>query len=360
MIPKDFMIWNKHKNVDNRHLSEHYYYVGEHKTETTISLTQFNAVSIDTREINPDMESFKSLVDSSRINWFQVSGLTNSEAVTRIVNDFGMHNLDAKDILTPEHVAKIEEYDKHMLFIFNSTYYNSNLKLNSEHISILITDNIVITFTESNNPVFENACKALESNMMNIRKRGVGLFLAFLLNIIFANLVEAASKVEDLLEDIEETLLDTKCDQSGVGLQIQQRRKDYMMIKKNTQPLREQFSKLLRTDVVLINREIRPIYNDLADQLQYVTQTMESCREIISALVDLYISNNDLRMNEIMKRLTVVSTIFIPLTFLAGVWGMNYKFMPELEWQYGYFVAWGLMITVGFISLRYMQKKDWF
>lgn len=360
MIPKDFMIWNKHKNVDNRHLSEHYYYVGEHKTETTISLTQFNAVSIDTRDIDPNIESFKSLVDSNRINWFQVSGLTNSEAVTRIVNDFGMHNLDAKDILTPDHVAKIEEYDKHMLFIFNSTYYNSNLKLNSEHISILITDNIVITFTESNNPVFENACKALESNMMNIRKKGVGLFLAFLLNIIFANLVEAASKVEDLLEDIEETLLDTKCDQSGVGSQIQQRRKDYMMIKKNTQPLREQFSKLLRTDVVLINREIRPIYNDLADQLQFVTQTMESCREIISALVDLYISNNDLRMNGIMKRLTVVSTIFIPLTFLAGVWGMNYKFMPELEWKYGYFIAWGLMIAVGFISLRYMQKKDWF
>ena len=131
-------------------------------------------------------------------------------------------------------------------------------------------------------------------------------------------------------------MLDTKNDQTDIGTQIQLRRKDYLLIKKNTQPLREQFAKMLRTDVIVINREIRPIYNDLADQLQFVTQTMESCREIISALVDLYISNNDMRMNQIMKRLTVVSTIFIPLTFLAGVWGMNYKFMPELDFKYGY------------------------
>ena len=174
MKPADCMIWNRRKNVENRHLSEHYYYVGEHKAETTIQLTQYNADSILTRDLNEEIVSFKSLADRNQVNWFQVNGLTDSETVTRIVNEFGMHNLDAKDILTPEHVAKIEEYDKHLLFIFNSTYYNSNLKLCSEHISILITENIVITFTESHNPIFERVCKAHESNMMNIRTMGVG------------------------------------------------------------------------------------------------------------------------------------------------------------------------------------------
>ena len=141
---------------------------------------------------------------------------------------------------------------------------------------------------------------------MNLRKKGTGLFLAFLLNTVIANLVESASKVEDFLEDIEDTLLDNKSDQSDVGQQIQVRRKDYLLIKKNSQPLREQFSKLLRTDTIIISKDIRPIYNDLADQLQFVMQTLESCRETISALVELYISKNDMAMIDIIKRLTVV------------------------------------------------------
>ena len=116
-------------------------------------------------------------VDGNSINWFQVSGLTDSEAVTRIVNEFGMHNLDAKDILTPQHVVKIEEYDKHMLIVLNSSYYDTNMEINSEHISILITGNVVISFTESNNPVFEKAYKAIESDMLNIRRKNSGLLL---------------------------------------------------------------------------------------------------------------------------------------------------------------------------------------
>lgn len=304
--------------------------------------------------------SFNKLIDPGQVNWFEVSGLTNAEVITRIVNDFGLDNLDAKDILTPQHVVKIEEYKGRMLIVLNSCYYDSNMEIKSEHISILVTGNVVITFTESNNPVFETAHKALDSNMLNIRKKGSGLLLAFLLNTIIANLVETASKVEEILEDIEETLLDPKNDQGNMGSLIQQHRHEYMIIRKNSQPLKEQFSKLLRTENGIITPDILPIYNDLLDQLLFVMQTTESCREITSSLVDLYISNNDLRMNAIMKRLTVVSTLFIPLTFLVGVWGMNFKIMPELDWSYGYFIAWIVMLATGVLTWWYMKKKDWY
>ena len=143
--------------------------------------------------------------------------MTNADAITRIVKDFGLHNLDAKDILTPQHVVKVEEYKGRMLIVLNSCYYDVNNEMRSEHISILVANNTVITFTESNNPVFEAAHKALLSNMLNIRKKGSGLLLAFLLNTIIANLVESASKVEEILEDIEETLLDPKNDQGNMG-----------------------------------------------------------------------------------------------------------------------------------------------
>lgn len=171
MRRREYVHPHKRKHISNRHLADRYFYAGEHDTVTRISLTQYNADTLHTREIKTNETSFKKFVDGNSINWFQVSGLTDSEAVTRIVNEFGMHNLDAKDILTPQHVVKIEEYDKHMLIVLNSSYYDTNMEINSEHISILITGNVVISFTESNNPVFENAYKAIESNMLNIRRK---------------------------------------------------------------------------------------------------------------------------------------------------------------------------------------------
>ena len=279
MRRREYVHPHKRKHISNRHLADRYFYAGEHDTVTRISLTQYNTDTLHTREIKTNETSFKKFVDGNSINWFQVSGLTDSEAVTRIVNEFGMHNLDAKDILTPQHVVKIEEYDKHMLIVLNSSYYDTNMEINSEHISILITGNVVISFTESNNPVLEKAYKAIESDMLNIRRKNSGLLLAFLLNTIIANLVESASKVEEMLEDIEETLLDIKNDQGNMGLLIQQRRKEYMVIRKNSQPLKEQFAKLLRTENGIISSDILPIYNDLSDQLQFIIQTTESCRE---------------------------------------------------------------------------------
>ena len=145
-----------------------------------------------------------------------------------------------------------------------------------------------------------------------------------------------------------------------MGSLIQQHRHEYMIIRKNSLPLKDQFSKLLRTENGIITPDILPIYNDLQDQLQFVIQTTESCREITSSLVDLYISNNDLRMNAIMKRLTIVSTLFIPLTFLVGVGGMNFKIMPEVAWRYGYFIAWSVMIATGVLTLLYRKRKDWY
>ena len=124
--------------------------------------------------------------------------------------------------------------------------------------------------------------------------------------------------------------------------------------------IKEQYIKLLRGESTLMHKMNRAFFNDVNDHLQFVLQTIEICRETLSSLVDLYISNNDLRMNDIMKRLTIVSTIFIPLTFLVGVWGMNFKMMPELDWRYGYCFAWALMIIIGIMVYAFFRKKKWY
>ena len=139
---------HRRRHISNRHLSDKYYYAGEHETATGIRLTQYNEQSLHTKEVRITDTSFSKLSDPDQINWFEVSGLTNADAITRIVKDFGLHNLDAKDILTPQHVVKVEEYKGRMLIVLNSCYYDVNNEMRSEHISILVANNTVITFTE--------------------------------------------------------------------------------------------------------------------------------------------------------------------------------------------------------------------
>ena len=123
----------------------------------------------------------------------------------------------------------------------------------------------------------------------------------------------------------------------------------------------EEISKLLHPiDNDLLHKASRPFFNDVNDHLQFVLQTLDGCRDMISALVDIYLSNNDRRMNSIMKQLTVVSTIFIPLTFLAGIWGMNFQWMPELGWRYGYVFAWTLMLILVAVIYFYFKRKKWY
>lgn len=351
---------HRRRRISNRHLSEQYSYSGENSTATRIQLTQYNPSLLETKEVKVTPAPFGKLISDTAVNWFQVSGLADAASITRIVKEFGLHNLDAKDILTPQHVIKVEELDNHLLIITNSCSFHSGQELKTEHISLLVTNNVIISFTENNNDIFESCMKALQANTLNIRGRSEDVLLAFLLNAVIANLVESASNLEEMLEDMEETLLDINTDQQYMGQFIQQKRKDYMIIKKNGIPMKDQFVKLLRSESGLIHKDISPIYGDLYDQLLYVSQTIESCREIISSLVDLYLSNNDLRMNAIMKRLTVVSTIFIPLTFLVGVWGMNFKMMPELDWQYGYILAWIIFILTALVTWIFMKRKNWY
>lgn len=347
------------KRGSNRRLSDNYTYTGEVETKTGIRLVQYNSGMLEVKDITTQT-SFIPLVNNKCVSWIHVTGLSNAHLITAIATEFGLNNLDAKDILTSEHVVKVEVFENHALIILNDCYYDTNNELHKEHLSLILTKDTVISFTESDNPLFDTTLTTLKSDLLGICSKKADTLLAFLLNHVTVDLVDSASRIEDLLEDLEEQLLDIKSNQINFGEIIQGKRREYMTIKKSVLPLKEQFNKLLISGNPLINNETLPLYRDANDQLQYVTQSMEGCREIISSLVDLYISNNDLRMNAIMKRLTVMSTIFIPLTFLVGVWGMNFRFMPELSLQYGYMIAWVIMLLTGLLTWLYLKKKDWY
>ncbi len=229
-----------------------------------------------------------------------------------------------------------------------------------QQLSIVQGGNFLITFSEEDTDFFGDVVKAIDKNVLKIRNRQSDFLLSVILNSVMASFMSILTDMEDELDDLEELLLSPDENNTPGIDSIQAYRRNYRLIKKSILPLKEQINKLLHTDSAILHKNSLPFFNDVNDHLQFVLQTLDVCRDMITALVDLYLSNNDRRMNNIMRQLTIVSVIFIPLTFLAGIWGMNYRYMPELDWKYGYLFAWLLMALVAGGIYLYFRKKKWY
>lgn len=350
--------------MKNNLLSEKLVYTGNSNTPThlhlcTYSVTKMQEVSGDT------FPSVKDTLKNDQINWLQVHGLKDTETIRQICSHFEVDFLVLQDILNASHPTKIEEHEKHIVLILKWFYPNEQKEENEfdellqQQVCLVLGSNYVLTFFENETDFFDDVSAAIRNDVLKIRNRPTDYLLSVLLNSIMGNYISTISSIDDALEDLEEELL-TITNENDIGIQIQSLRRQYMLMKKSVLPLKEQYVKLLRAENLLIHKANRAFFNDVNDHLQFVLQTIEICRETLSSLVDLYISNNDLRMNDIMKRLTVVSTIFIPLTFLVGVWGMNFKMMPELDWIYGYIFAWIVMFLITIVVYLFFRKKKWY
>lgn len=349
--------------MKNNLLSEKLIYTGDSQTPTHLHLCTYNAAEIQEASATDFQTLIKSL-NNDRINWLQVHGMKDTEAIREICSHFEVDFLILQDILNASHPTKIEEHDKYIVLITKLFHPNENqedelAELGQQQVCMILGSNFVLTFLENETDFFDDVSTALRNDILKIRSRQSDYLLSVLLNSVIGNHIILISSIDDALEDLEEELL-TITNNKDIGVQIQSLRRQYMQIKKSVLPMKEQYVKLLRAESLLMHKANRAFFNDVNDHLQFVLQTIEICRETLSSLVDLYISNNDLRMNDIMKRLTVVSTIFIPLTFLVGVWGMNYKVMPELDWTYGYLFAWLIMGVIGIAVYGFFRKKKWY
>ncbi len=345
--------------MKNNLLSEKLVYTGQSQAATHLHLCTYNASEMhDTDAILP--AAIPAALQENQINWLQVNGLKDTDTIREVCRLFDIDFLTTQDVLNAHHPTKIEDHDKYMVLILKLFHPNNAGELHQQQVSIILGANFVLTFLENDSPFFDDVHTALRNDVLRIRSRQTDYLLSVLLNSVMGNYTATISDIDDALEDLEEELL-TITGSKDIGAQIQTLRRQYMLMKKAILPLKEQYSRLLlRPEDKLIHKTSRAFFNDVNDHLQFVLQTIEICRETLSSLVDLYISNNDLRMNDIMKRLTVVSTIFIPLTFLVGVWGMNFRFMPELDWKYGYLFAWFLMLLSGIACYWFFRKKKWY
>lgn len=340
------------QRMKNNLLSERLTYNGDNGTHTHVHLICYSAEHCD-EIVCQDFDKIASLTAPDDKLWIRVHGLKDTEYIRNLCTYFNINFLMMQDILNVDHPSKIEK-NGDFNFVVTRIFHNDT----AIAIRLIQGNNVVLTFTEGEARFFDDAAKALENNVLKIRTRSSDYLFSVLFNEVVSSYVSQAIEIGDQLDDLETELL-AATTSYNIRMQLQLLRKRYMEIKRTVVPLKDQYSRIVHPDSELINETNRPFFNDVNDHLLNAVQLTEGCRETLSSLMDLYISNSDMRMNYIMKRLTIVSTIFIPLTFLVGVWGMNFKFMPELDWKYGYLMAWGIMLAAGLASFLILRSRKW-
>jgi len=331
---------------------------GKKQNKTTIDFYKYNK-SFYKKEKTEDISKVLSSLDKNHVNWINVNGIHKVDIIDKIGEYFSLHTLLLEDILTIDQLPKLEEYDECLFITLKMLFFNSDsFKIEHEHVSFILGKNFVLSFQEKKGDVFDLIRTRIEQDKGKIRKMGADYLFYLLIDTIVDNYYIILDKVEDQIDTVEEEIT---FDSYKTSLHdIISIRKELIFIKRAANPLRDAVRRLNSLESSFFDSSIIRYINDLLDHLNHIIQEIEIQRDIITGLIDLNNTNLNNKMNNVMKMLTVIATIFIPLTFIAGIYGMNFKFMPELEWKYGYPVALGIMSIIGVVMLIYMKKKKWF
>jgi magnesium transporter len=264
-----------------------------------------------------------------------------------------------EDIVTTNQRPKLDEYDDYLFIVFKMLYYNDAGELMFEHISMVVGFGYVLTFQESYGDVFESVRDRIKNDKGRIRKAGADYLMFALLDAVVDNYFAVIESLHDRIELIEDVLFESHEYDTDITGDIQQLKKEVLKIRRAVTPLREVINRLEKSDIDMIDSKTHDYVRDLYHHILQISESLDLYREMIWSLMDMHMTNISNRMNEIMKVLTIMASIFIPLTFMAGIYGMNFENMPELKFKYGYFVLWGLMIIVFLMMLWYFRRKKW-
>ncbi len=323
--------------------------------ETKIRIIDFSSDGFYENDIHR-LEELVPFKREDTITWIDIVGASQIETLDKIGKLFNIHNLVLEDMLNTTHRPKLEDYGEYLFLIMKNIRIQED-ELLIEQISLIIGKNYVISFLENNFNVFEPVRNRLRAGKGKIRKTGADYLGYALIDMIVDNYFIALEHIGEQIELLEESvMLDANPNHIH---KIQGLRTDLLFIRKAVWPLREVINSLGRGDSEIFQAETHLYIRDVYDHAIQVIDTVETYREMVSGLMDIYLSSVSNRMNEVMKVLTIISTIFIPLTFLAGLEGMNFKNMPELDWDYGYPAILFIMLIIVLGMIRFFRKKQW-
>ncbi|MFH1169803.1 MAG: magnesium/cobalt transporter CorA [Chloroflexota bacterium] len=333
-------------------------HVGERKAEKVkIRILDYDEAQFEEKEAKTIEESFP-FKDKPTVTWINIDGLHEVEIIEKLGSHFGLHPLLLEDILNTEQRPKMEDFGDYIFVVLKMIYCcEKGDEIEAEQVSLILGSNFVISFQEREGDVFNPIRDRIRKNKGRIRKAGADYLAYALLDAIVDNYFLILENVGEKIEDTEQQLATNP---SPETLQyIRELKNEMIFLRKSIWPLRELISGLERGESTLIHESTGAYLRDVYDHTIQIIDTVESYRDMISGMLDIYLSSISNKMNEVMKVLTIFASIFIPLTFIAGLYGMNFEFMPELTWHWGYFALLGFMASVGISLVFYFKRKGW-
>jgi magnesium transporter len=291
------------------------------------------------------------------ILWLNVDGLQDVKLLEEIGKIFGLHALILEDILNTDQRPKAEDFTDYIYIVLKNFSRPPGETLRADQVSIILGNHFVLSFREKESSLFDPICERLRIQKGRIRKAGADYLAHHLLDAIVDQYFGVLENIEDRIEELEDELIRQT---TPAKLQnIHQLRRELIMLRKSVWPLRETISSLQRFDSPLIPGSDLIYFKDISDHILAIIETVDTFRDLLAGMLDIYLSSMSIRLNEVMKVLTIIATIFMPLTFLAGVYGMNFKYMPELEWPWGYFAVLVVMLAIALGMIRFFRRKRW-
>ncbi len=333
-------------------------HIGERRTESTkITIFQYDEAHIQERQIN-SVEEFEECKTYPGVVWINIDGIHDISVVESVGKIFGIHPLVQEDIVNTNQRPKIEEYDSYLFAIVKMLYEEPEAHgLQAEQVSIIVTPKIVISFQEREGDVFSAVRERVRHGKGIVRQRGSDYLAYCLIDAIVDHYFLIMENLEDRILPLEEQVVNDP--QPQVMQRIHGLKNDLVFLRRSLWPLREMLARLDREQLPLIHSDTRPFLRDVHDHTIQVIEILESFQEIVSGLLDVYLTSISNRMNNVMKVLTIIATTFIPLTFIVGVYGMNFQHMPELAWRWGYPAVWGVMFLVFIGMVIFFKRKKW-
>ncbi len=333
-------------------------HVGPKRVEKArVSVMDYDESRFEEKEVTRIEECFP-FRDSPTVTWINVDGLHEVSLIERLGAHYNLHPLILEDILNTAERPKIEDYGDYLFLVLKVFVRNGKSDEKMHQVSLVLGPNVVITFQERETGIFECLKDRIRKGKGRLRKSGADYLAYAIIDGIVDSYFGVLEKFSEEIETLEDELvLDPKRE---ILQRIHVLKREMIYLRKSAWPLREVINGMERLDTPLVKPTTDIYLRDVYDHVVQIIDTMEMSRDILSGMLETYLSSVSNRMNEVMKVLTIIATIFIPLTFIVGVYGMNFKFMPELEWRWGYFLVWGIIAAVGLTMVYFFKKKKWF
>jgi len=322
-----------------------------------LRLFEYDEGQLTERDVE-EVEEALPIRDKLPVGWLNVDGLHDEEVLRKLRDHFDIHPLAMEDVVTLGQRAKMEEYDGYLFFVLPMlSFSEETLTVHEEQLSLILGPTWVLTFQERVGDVFEPVRERLRTAYGRIRQRGPDYLAYALMDAVVDRYFLILEKLGDVAEDLDLLVMEDPAQE--VLHRINHLKRELLLTRKSVWPMREALSAFARTESLLVTDQTQVFVRDVYDHAVQIIDTVETLRDLAAGMTDLYLSSLGQKTNEVMKVLTIMASIFIPLTFLAGVYGMNFEFMPELHLRWAYPTLWAIMIVLAGVMTYFFKKKGW-